>query len=113
MLGHRLNRNLPDFQISIIYKSVRDWPEFIDAQYRKYGWSTRLARDRTIKTIEELPQLIWYESGELIGIEFSYAGSTRDFLKHCQGAYDVLDEVGLDLLHGIAEENARTLVSIN
>ncbi len=70
MLGYHLERNLPDFHVSVSFKSDENWKEFVESIYKKNGWNIRLARDRSIKPIDSLRQMIWYETGELIGTLF-------------------------------------------
>lgn len=66
MLGHSLAYNLPDFQIKLIPVSNDQWPSFTTKMHKEKYWSIRHSRDRTIKKVQ-LEQLIWYDTGELIG----------------------------------------------
>lgn len=68
MLAYYLQQNLPDFSVQIVFKGQEEWKEFVDLHFTKNGWNTRMARDGTIKKREGLEQLVWYESGELIGM---------------------------------------------
>lgn len=68
MLAHYLRKNLPDFHMTVVIKSASEWGTFVQSIHNKNGWGIRLARDRTIKKVRDLEQLVWYDSGELIGI---------------------------------------------
>lgn len=128
MLAYYLERNLPDFQISVTFKSADDWKEFVELHHKKNGWQVRLARDRTIKSIDSLQQMIWYESGELIGMSIyipksailvlfakltpfylsaHYAGNAHDFIAYTKKSYnqDIPATADPDLLAQIAAEN--------
>ena len=131
MLAYYLERNLPDFQISVIFKSAEDWKKFVELHHKKNGWQVRLARDRTIKSIDSLQQMIWYESGELIGmtiyfpkstnlvlfpkltpfylpsISAHYSGNANDFIAYTKKSYnqDIPATADPELLAQIAAEN--------
>ena len=73
MLGHYLAKNLPDFQIQIVMKkSQQDWSEFVSLVYQENQWQIRPAKDRKMKSRDELKQLVWVYSGELIGTFFLF-----------------------------------------
>ncbi|KAI9017176.1 hypothetical protein BC832DRAFT_543841 [Gaertneriomyces semiglobifer] len=74
MLSHHLQRNLPDFHVELIPKMPAEWETFATEVFKQHGWEQRPARDRTHKTLAMLPQLVWRESGELIG-------NAADFVK--------------------------------
>ena len=67
MLGHYLQKNLPDFHIIIDFKREQEWDSFVHSIYEQKRWGDRMASDRTIKPESELSQLIYRPSGELIG----------------------------------------------
>lgn len=69
MLAHHLHINMPDFHIQLIPKHPDEWDEYARQVFIQNGWAKRMARDRTIKSPERLGgQMIWRESGELIGL---------------------------------------------
>jgi hypothetical protein len=99
MLGYHLERNLPDFHVSIRFIPQEEWTKFVSNQFQLNGWNVRGARDCSIKKPEQLKQLIWYDSGELIG-------NTEDFLVHIKRAYNFENPIEASLLKQIAVENA-------
>jgi hypothetical protein len=101
MLSYHLERNLPDFSVTITYCKPEDWESFVSEQYRIHGWKVRLSRDRTIKDPAKLTQLIFYTSGELVG-------NTRDYVEHIKQAYNVQDKMDNELLKNIARENTES-----
>ena len=68
-LAYHLSANLPDYGAEIIFVSPDDFDEFRSEVYAKYKWDTRTARDRTIKKPQDLQQIIYRKSGELIGTQ--------------------------------------------
>ncbi|KAI8818573.1 uncharacterized protein EV422DRAFT_537543 [Fimicolochytrium jonesii] len=104
VLAHRLLTNLPDFHADFILKHPREWDAFVEATVTQNHWTHRLARDRTLKTPKNLPQLIWRESGELIG-------NTKDFLDLMKATYDQDLDVNDIELRRIAEENMSELLA--
>jgi hypothetical protein len=99
MLGHHLQKNLPDFHISIQMKAKEEWNDYKHQLFHQKRWSERMSFDRTFKTADQLPQLIFRPSGELIG-------DTNDFIHFVKHAYAV--EMSFDdaLLTDIAIENS-------
>ncbi|ORY52023.1 hypothetical protein BCR33DRAFT_649163, partial [Rhizoclosmatium globosum] len=73
-LAYHLCANLPEYGVEINLIPPHEWEKYKREIYEEQGWATRRARDRTIKALDELPQLIWRESGELIG-------NTEDYIK--------------------------------
>jgi hypothetical protein len=67
MISYHLQRNLPYYHVTIKFIQKHDWTQYISSEFKKHGWNTRLSRNRTIKKPESLNQLIFYDSGELIG----------------------------------------------
>ncbi|TPX66454.1 hypothetical protein SpCBS45565_g04463 [Spizellomyces sp. 'palustris'] len=104
MLAHHLNINLPSFHITLLPQHPDDWPDYARQIFIQNGWANRMAHDRTFKTPEGLEQMIWRESGELIG-------DTKDFLKFIKQAYD--QEYNLDdgTLADIAKENYEEVLA--
>ncbi|KAJ3322371.1 hypothetical protein HDV06_003091 [Boothiomyces sp. JEL0866] len=100
MLGYYLQKNLPDFKVTVMFKNDSNWKEFVNGQFKSHGWEIRVARDRTIKNPEGLDQLVWYDSGQLIG-------NARDFSAYAKSAYNQ-DNLDMDdqLLKDIAAENS-------
>jgi hypothetical protein len=99
MLGYHLERNLPDFHVSIRFVPADEWSQFISHQFQIHGWNVRVARDCSVKKPEQLKQLVWYDSGELIG-------GTEEFVTHIKGAYNYESPIEMSLLKQIAAENA-------
>lgn len=50
-----------------------EYQAFLRDAFAKHKWSDRLAADRSVKELDQLPQAIYRPSGQLIG-------STSDFL---------------------------------
>ncbi|KAJ3214383.1 hypothetical protein HDU67_001716 [Dinochytrium kinnereticum] len=73
-MAYHLAHNLPDFKVEVIMKTPDEWEEYSQEVYNENRWAERRARDREIKGLDDLPQIIWRKSGELIG-------NTSDFLK--------------------------------
>lgn len=98
-LAHFMAKNLPDFQITVIFKNSDQWLDFATNLYIKNFWGIRAARDLSIKQIKDLPQIVWYSSGELIG-------NGADFFEFTKLAYN-LDKLSDDaqLLSEITREN--------
>ena len=111
MLAYYMEKNLPDFNVTVTFKSDADWSGFVEKIYQKNIWHSRVARDRTIKSVQSLDQLIWYDSGELIGMfltttHIQNIGNAADFFKYSTDCYG-LDKLTDDqeLLCSIAAEN--------
>ena len=72
--GYFLQKNLPDFKVTIAMKQdAKEYEAFLRDTFAKHKWSDRLAADRSAKDMDQLPQVIYRPSGQLIG-------STADFL---------------------------------
>lgn len=67
MLAYYMEKNLPAFQVTVIFKNEDNWTGFVEQVFQTNGWATRLAHDKSSKTKQSLTQMIWYSSGELIG----------------------------------------------
>eukprot|EP00842_Homolaphlyctis_polyrhiza_P006539 jgi/Hompol1/6887/HPOL_005112-RA len=67
MLCYFLQENLPDFKVTMHIQSDANWASFVEERFREFGWDSRWARDRRVRRASELQQLVWVESGELIG----------------------------------------------
>lgn len=78
-MGYYLEKNLPDYHVSISILTETSWQKFSREMYNENGWDARLAKDRTLKS--NLGQLIWYNSGELIGDANDY----MTFVEHAYG----------------------------
>ncbi|KAL2918125.1 putative malate dehydrogenase 1B [Polyrhizophydium stewartii] len=102
MLGYFLERNLPDFHVAVEPRPDADWRSFVEHKFRENGWDMRSARDRNLKKPDAMEQLIWIETGELVG-------DACDFLKLIKHSYN--HETNLDdaLLGRIAVENVANL----
>ncbi|KAI8615154.1 hypothetical protein BC830DRAFT_1124020 [Chytriomyces sp. MP71] len=79
-LAYHLATNLPDYTIEINAIPRAEWDAYRLSLYTENDWAERRARDRKIKQCEELSQIIWRESGELIG-------DTEDYLKLMRHSY--------------------------
>ncbi|EGF83930.1 hypothetical protein BATDEDRAFT_85529 [Batrachochytrium dendrobatidis JAM81] len=102
MMGYFLQENLPDFHVKVILHTDESWKLFVPEMFNQYAWNIRPARDRKIRNPYDLDQLIWVESGELIG-------NARDFIKlihHNYGYENLLDS---ELLDKIVAENMTSL----
>ncbi|KAJ3089916.1 hypothetical protein HDU96_003592 [Phlyctochytrium bullatum] len=97
-MAYHLARNLPDFQVTVTMLTPDDWEEFRDETYEAHRWVERRARDRTLKTLDDLPQIIWRKSGELIG-------NTADFLRYAKEAYDQELQFDEQTIQEISREN--------
>ncbi|KAI9332382.1 hypothetical protein BDR26DRAFT_824029, partial [Obelidium mucronatum] len=73
-LAYHLCANLPEYSIEINLVPLKEWDSYKRSVYQENGWDNRRARDRKIKTLDELQQIIWRDSGELIG-------NTEDYIK--------------------------------
>jgi hypothetical protein len=102
MLGYYLEKNLPALTVSVFLLGPTEWDKYVQEQYTEHGWSVRLSKDRTIKQKYALEQLVWYNSGELIG-------NTEDFLSFVESAYGVKNMSDDELLGAIALENEAKL----
>ncbi|KAI8924995.1 hypothetical protein BC831DRAFT_392908, partial [Entophlyctis helioformis] len=103
MLGYHLQDNLPDFKVRVHAKTAAEWPAFVKEMFGTYGWGVRVARDRTHKQPDRLDQLIWIESGELIG------KCRADFLGLIRHAYNQEYNLDPELLESIAAENVANV----
>ncbi|KAJ3317352.1 putative malate dehydrogenase 1B [Blyttiomyces sp. JEL0837] len=84
-LAYYLMANLPDYHAEVITVTDDKWENYKNQVFENNGWGSRPARDRKLKKPDELPQLIWRKSGELIGNTDDYIKVTR----HCYGDYAV------------------------
>ncbi|KAI8843289.1 hypothetical protein BJ741DRAFT_660332 [Chytriomyces cf. hyalinus JEL632] len=88
-LAYHLAANLADYTIEINTIPPEEWDSYKKSVYEENEWALRRARDRKIKKVDELDQLIWRESGELIG-------NTRDYIELMKHAYgEEVVKVGL------------------
>ncbi|KAI9190861.1 uncharacterized protein BJ171DRAFT_538454 [Polychytrium aggregatum] len=101
-LGCHLAHNLPNFRVDIIMLPPPEWPDYQRTVYIQNGWDHRMSFDRKMKTPDQLDQMIWRRSGQLIG-------DTSDFVKLIWHAYRIQLNLPDSLLVEIAEENHRNL----
>lgn len=67
MAGYYMQQNLPDFAVKVIMVASDEWTSFVEEKHKASHWDIRVARDQTLKPTKDLNQMIYYESGELIG----------------------------------------------
>ena len=91
-LGYYLEKNLPDFHVQVIFKNAFEWSDWVDQAILENHWEGRLTANRSCLDKDSLSQLIYKNSGQLIG-------NTSDFIewiKHCYGLelkFNGLDEI--------------------
>ena len=91
-LGYYLEKNLPDFHVQVIFKNASEWSDWVDQAILENHWEGRLTANRSCLDKDSLSQLIYKNSGQLIG-------NTSDFIewiKHCYGLelkFNGLDEI--------------------
>ncbi|KAJ3197154.1 hypothetical protein HK101_005671 [Irineochytrium annulatum] len=78
-------------------KTPEDWEEYRRSTYEQHGWSERRARDRSVKTLDDLPQIVWRKSGELIG-------NAEDYIALVKQTYNQEIVVDNEQLHAISRE---------
>ncbi|KAI8898921.1 hypothetical protein BC833DRAFT_525316 [Globomyces pollinis-pini] len=103
MLSYFLQKNLPDFNITIVPQHPNEYQSYLNKIYKENGWEFTLARDRKIKKPDNLNQCIWISSGQLIG-------NTDDFLVYVKESYgqeSLIEDP--DLLESIAQESSKSV----
>ncbi|KAJ3146915.1 putative malate dehydrogenase 1B [Geranomyces variabilis] len=102
MLAHHLHANLPDFHITLVPKAPSSWQDYVATTFAQNRWDARMSRDRKFKKPEDLNQMIWRDSGELIG-------DTANFLRMMKETYDQELQIDDDLLLEVSKENMEAL----
>ncbi|KAJ3147663.1 putative malate dehydrogenase 1B [Geranomyces michiganensis] len=102
MLAHHLHANLPAFHITLVPKHPTSWADYVATTFARNRWDARMSYDRRFHKPEDLNQLVWRNSGELIG-------DAADFLRMMKARYNQELQIDEELLVEVSKENMEAL----
>lgn len=91
-----MEKNLPDFHVKVIFKDESEWDDWVNSIISENHWDTRLKASRSNLVRDSLSQLIYKNSGQLVG-------NTLDFIAWIKHSYGL--ELNFDNLDEIAKVN--------